>query len=40
MPTRVVPGSGAILQPNFDSNYGVISINVIDGGSGYANRGR
>lgn len=36
MPTRVVPGSGAILQPTFDENYGVVSINVIDGGSGYA----
>jgi hypothetical protein len=36
MPTRVVPGSGAVLQPIFDSNYGVASINVIDGGSGYA----
>lgn len=36
MPTRVVPGSGAILQPIFDSNYGVTSINVINGGSGYA----
>jgi hypothetical protein len=36
MPTRVVPGSGAILQPTFDSNYGVVSVSVIDGGSGYA----
>jgi hypothetical protein len=36
MSTRVVPGSGAILHPNFNNDYGVISIDVISGGSGYA----
>ena len=36
MPTRVVPGSGAILKPYFDSEYRVTSIDVIDGGIGYA----
>lgn len=36
MPTRVVPGSGAIFKPYFDSNYSVVDIEVIDGGSGYA----
>jgi hypothetical protein len=36
MPTRVVPGSGAILQPSFNEYYGISSINVINGGSGYA----
>jgi hypothetical protein len=33
---RTVPGSGAILSPTFNSEYGVSSIDVIDGGSGYA----
>lgn len=36
MPTRVVPGSGAVLQPTFDSNYSVVSIGIASGGSGYA----
>lgn len=33
---RTVPGSGAILSPTFNSEYGVSSIQVINGGSGYA----
>ncbi len=36
MPNRVVPGSGAILEPVFNAEYGVSSITVVDGGSGYA----
>lgn len=36
MPTRVTPGSGAVLRPFFDSNYGVEKIEVVFGGSGYA----
>jgi hypothetical protein len=36
MPTRITPGSGAILSPNFNSEFGVSSIDVIDGGTGYA----
>lgn len=36
MSTRVVPGSGAVLRPYFDSEYRVTSIEVIDGGTGYA----
>jgi hypothetical protein len=36
MSTREVPGSGAILRPNFNSEYGVSSIDVLDGGAGYA----
>jgi hypothetical protein len=34
---RTVPGSGAILQPEFETEfYSVSNIYVIDGGSGYA----
>lgn len=33
---KVVPGSGAILMPTFNSEYGVTHISVIDGGSGYS----
>jgi hypothetical protein len=34
---RTVPGSGAILQPEFETEfYSVSKIEVIDGGSGYA----
>lgn len=33
---RTVPGSGAILSPTFNSEYGVSSIQVTNGGSGYA----
>jgi hypothetical protein len=37
MPTRVTPGSGAILQPEFQTEfYSVSKINVLFGGSGYA----
>ena len=37
MSTRVVPGSGAILSPNIATvNYSVTSIDVVNGGSGYA----
>lgn len=36
MPTKVTPGSGAVFSPNFNSFYGVESIDVINGGSGYA----
>ena len=33
---RTTPGSGALLKPSFDSFYGVSSIEVINGGTGYA----
>lgn len=33
---RTTPGSGAILKPYFNSNYGVTSIQVLNGGAGYA----
>lgn len=36
MPTRITPGSGAIFSPNFNDEYGISSITVIDGGTGYA----
>jgi photosystem II stability/assembly factor-like uncharacterized protein len=37
MPTKIVPGSGAILLPHIETtNYSVTSIDVINGGSGYA----
>lgn len=36
MPTRVVPGFGAVLKPNFNTSYSVTSIDVINGGTGYA----
>jgi photosystem II stability/assembly factor-like uncharacterized protein len=37
MPTKIVPGSGAILLPHIETtNYSVTSIDVIHGGSGYA----
>ena len=32
---RIVPGSGAIIEPIFNSIYGVKDIVVIDGGEGY-----
>ena len=35
--TRTVPGSGASLRPYFDPvTYGVTSIEVLNGGTGYA----
>lgn len=36
MPTRITPGSGAIFSPNFNEEYGIASIDVINGGTGYA----
>ena len=33
---RTTPGSGALLKPSFDSFYGVSSISVLNGGTGYA----
>ncbi len=33
---RTTPGSGALLRPFFNSNYGVHRIDVVDGGAGYA----
>ena len=33
---RTTPGSGALLKPTFDSFYGVSSIEVLNGGTGYA----
>jgi len=33
---RTTPGSGALLKPTFDSFYGVSSVEVLNGGSGYA----
>ena len=32
---RTVPGSGAIIQPEFNSVFGVRAIAVVDGGDGY-----
>lgn len=34
--SRVVPGSGAIIKPNFNKEFGVASVDVISGGSGYS----
>ena len=31
-----IPGSGAVIQANFDSNYGIQSFTVTNGGSGYS----
>ena len=36
MSTRVTPGSGLLLRPSFNSVYGVVNVEVLDGGSGYA----
>jgi hypothetical protein len=33
--TRTVPGSGAVIEPVFNSTYGVKDVFVEDGGSGY-----
>ena len=33
--TRTVPGSGAVIEPIFDKNFGVRAITVVNGGSGY-----
>ena len=32
---RTVPGSGAVIEPLFNSTYGVKDVFVSDGGSGY-----
>lgn len=32
---RTVPGSGAIIEPHFNEDFGVAFVEVIDGGSGY-----
>lgn len=34
---RVIPGSGAVIKPNFNQEFGVASVDVISGGSGYTN---
>lgn len=36
MPTKVTPGSGAVFVPTFNENYGISSITVVNGGTGYA----
>ena len=36
MSTRVTPGAGALLRPSFNSLYGVVQVEVLDGGAGYA----
>ena len=33
---RTTPGSGALLRPYFNSDYGVEKIEVLEGGAGYA----
>ena len=33
--TRTVPGSGAKIEPLFNSIFGVRDVYVVDGGSGY-----
>jgi hypothetical protein len=33
---RTVPGSGAIVTPNFNIDYGVESFTIVNGGTGYA----
>ena len=32
---RVVPGSGAVIEPVFNSTFGIKDVYVIDGGTGY-----
>ena len=32
---RTVPGSGAVLNPIFNDDFGIVSVEVVDGGSGY-----
>jgi len=32
---RTVPGTGAVIEPIFDDNFGVKAVKVVDGGSGY-----
>ena len=33
--TRVVPGAGAVIEPVFNSTYGIRDVYVVNGGSGY-----
>jgi len=33
---RTTPGQGVLLRPTFNSVYGVVNIEVLDGGTGYA----
>jgi len=33
---RTVPGSGAVVSANFDTNFGVSSFTISNGGTGYA----
>ena len=33
---RTTPGQGVLLKPTFNSVYGVVNIEVLDGGTGYA----
>ena len=33
---RTTPGQGVLLRPTFNSVYGVVNIEVLDGGAGYA----
>ena len=32
---RIVPGSGADIEPIFDEVFGVRAVKVLNGGSGY-----
>ena len=33
--TRTVPGSGAVIEPIFNSTFGIKDVFVNDGGTGY-----
>lgn len=33
---RLIPGSGAQIKANFDSNFGIASFTILNGGTGYA----
>lgn len=33
---RTVPGNGAVVKANFDSNFGIASFTITNGGTGYA----
>ena len=32
---RTVPGSGAVIKPNFNNDFGILSVEVLNGGTGY-----
>ena len=32
---RTVPGSGAVIKPNFNKDFGILSVEVLNGGTGY-----